>query len=68
MTVTDYPTFSDSPFFYDRRSASLPELDQSTVQVSLVSTREYCAHLSRDIALAESRTTIRKMWATIITG
>ncbi|WVQ83555.1 hypothetical protein IAT38_005696 [Cryptococcus sp. DSM 104549] len=32
MTVTDYPTFSDSPFFYDPRNPSLPEPEQGHVR------------------------------------
>lgn len=34
MTITlDYPTFSDSPFFYDRRNISIPQQESSIVQV-----------------------------------
>ncbi|WWC59959.1 uncharacterized protein I303_102522 [Kwoniella dejecticola CBS 10117] len=32
MTYTDYPTFSDSPFFFDRRTASLPEEEDGIVR------------------------------------
>ncbi|WWC98895.1 hypothetical protein V866_005789 [Kwoniella sp. B9012] len=31
MTLTDYPTFSESPFFFDRRSASIPEQEDGLV-------------------------------------
>lgn len=34
MAITDYPTFSDSPFFFDRRSGRLPEQESGVVQVS----------------------------------
>lgn len=38
MTVIlDYPTFSDSPFFFDRRNISIPQQEAAFVQV--------CRHL-----------------------
>jgi hypothetical protein len=37
MTVTfDYPTFSDSPFFFDRRSIGIPEKETEAIQVGEV--------------------------------
>lgn len=35
MTLTDYPTFSNSPFFYDPRNPVLPEPEQGHIRVSL---------------------------------
>ncbi|WVF66795.1 hypothetical protein IAT40_001537 [Kwoniella sp. CBS 6097] len=32
MTYIDYPTFSESPFFYDRRAASVPEQEEGIVR------------------------------------
>jgi hypothetical protein len=36
MTIKpDLPTFSDSPFFFDRRAINQPEQDGGVVRVSL---------------------------------
>ncbi|WRT65432.1 uncharacterized protein IL334_002375 [Kwoniella shivajii] len=32
MTLTDYPTFSESPFFFDRRAASVPQQEEGVVR------------------------------------
>jgi histone deacetylase HOS2 len=37
MRLNDFPTFSDSPFFYDRRTISIPQQEQHIVQVSTYS-------------------------------
>jgi hypothetical protein len=35
MAITlDPPTFSDSPFFFDRRTIGIPQQETSVVQVS----------------------------------
>jgi hypothetical protein len=33
-TLVDYPSFSDSPFFFDRRNLHIPLAESSHVQVS----------------------------------
>ncbi|WWC87533.1 uncharacterized protein L201_002423 [Kwoniella dendrophila CBS 6074] len=32
MTITDYPTFSESPFFFDRKAPSLPEEEEGLMR------------------------------------
>ncbi|WVR04042.1 hypothetical protein IAU60_001041 [Kwoniella sp. DSM 27419] len=32
MTLVDYPTFSESPFFFDRKAASVPEAEEGIVR------------------------------------
>lgn len=33
-TLVDYPTFSDSPFFFDRRNLHIPQPEAAHIQVS----------------------------------
>lgn len=32
--LVDYPTFSDSPFFFDRRNLHIPQQEGGHIQVS----------------------------------
>lgn len=46
MTIPpDLPTFSDSPFFFDRRNIQSPEQEQGIVQVCATETRAVLADL-----------------------
>lgn len=33
--LVDYPTFSDSPFFFDRRYLHIPQAESARIQVRL---------------------------------
>jgi len=57
MTITLDYTFSDSPFFYDRRNLSIPQQESAIVQVSrLTSIRVWASRNDALIVLGPSLT------------